>query len=276
VSGIVFLSTTDLRGMVDFYTARVGASVWLDQGGCVILKHGNMLFGFCRGEEADTAGVITFFHGTREEVEAAHKALEQEAEHAPRENPEYRIYHFYARDPEGRRLEVQSFLHPLPGFFDGEELLHNRRSIRRFQPRKVDDETLEKIFSTCRYAPSSRNRQPCTLVVVRSPEKLELLGGLRGENSAPIARAPMAVGVVSDPGLSKRHVQDGCIMAYHLMLAAAYHGLGTCWIAAMDRSEAKQALGVPLDHYIATVTPVGYPAETPAVPDRRDTMVAGC
>jgi len=31
----------------------------------------------------------------------------------PKENPKYRIYHFYGRDPEGRSIEFQQFLHPV-------------------------------------------------------------------------------------------------------------------------------------------------------------------
>ena len=38
-------------------------------------------------------------------------------------------------------------------------------------------------------------------------------------------------------------------------------GLGTCWIADMDRDEIKDMLDIPREHYIATVTPLGYPLE---------------
>ena len=98
---------------------------------------------------------------------------------------------------------------------------------------------------------------------------LEFLGGLRGESSAPIARARLAVAICSDPGISKRHVQDGCIAAYHFILAAWIFGLGTCWIAAMDRDDVKEVIGVPREHYVATVTPVGYPAKIPQMPERK-------
>jgi nitroreductase len=83
------------------------------------------------------------------------------------------------------------------------------------------------------------------------------------------------VAITSDPRKSKRYVQDGCIAAYHFLLSAWLYGLGTCWIAAMDREDVKDALHIPQDHYIATVTPVGYPAESPAPPERRpkDEMV---
>jgi nitroreductase len=98
---------------------------------------------------------------------------------------------------------------------------------------------------------------------------LDWLSGVRGRNSEPIGRATAAVAVVADPARSRRHVQDGCIAAYHLLLAAWLFGLGTCWIAAMDRDDVKEELSIPRDHYIATVTPLGYPAESPHTPQRR-------
>jgi nitroreductase len=79
----------------------------------------------------------------------------------------------------------------------------------------------------------------------------------------------MAVAICSTPAQSGACTQDGCIAAYHFLLASRLHGLGTCWIAAMDRSDVKESLGVPKEHYIATVTPVGYPATIPETPPRR-------
>ena len=248
-------------------------SVWLDQGGCVILKHDNMLLGFCKGEEVDFYGIITFFHPSKEDVDNVYCRLEDIAESPPKDNPKYRIYHFYARDPEGRRLEVQCFLHPLEPYADGKELLESRRSIRRYSRMEVGDDILRKILSDCVHAPSSRNLQPCRFIVIRDREKLEYLASLRGESSAPIASAPLAVAVVSDTTISSRPEQDGCIMAYHFLLAAWMHGLGTCWIAAMDRDEAKKNLGIPIEHYIATITPLGYPAESPNAPCRKEVKV---
>ena len=80
----------------------------------------------------------------------------------------------------------------------------------------------------------------------------------------------MAVAICSDPALTKRYVQDGCIAAYHFILSAWFHGLGTCWIAAMDADAVKDRLGIPRDQYVATVTPVGYPEQTPVkTPERK-------
>ena len=52
------------------------------------------------------------------------------------------------------------------------------------------------------------------------------------------------------------------------MLAAKLFGLGTCWIADMDRDEVKDLIEIPEEHYVATVTPLGYPGSLPDAPER--------
>ena len=268
MAGLTFFKTEHLDRTQAFYT-DLGMTTWLDQGDCMILRHGNLLLGFCAREGVDSQGTITFFYDTREEVDALYRQLGSVAAGAPRENERYRIYHFFAQDPDGRTLEFQSFLHPLPPYLTGDALLRMRRSVRAYKPEPVPDEVLWDVFELCRYAPTSKNSQSCSFVVIRERETLDFLGGVRG-GSAPIARAPMAVAISADPAKTLRPEQDGCIAAYHFLLAATLHGLGTCWIAAMDRDDVKEHLGIPLDHVIATVTPVGYPAEYPSMPGRRE------
>lgn len=100
--------------MRTFYTERVGMAVWLEQPGIAILRHGNLLIGFHCQPEADLDGLITFFYETRDEVDEMHARLHGIATGEPKENPKYGIYHFFALDPEGRKIEFQQFLHPVP------------------------------------------------------------------------------------------------------------------------------------------------------------------
>lgn len=110
MSGIVFLSTRLLDDTVRFYSSRMGMKVWIEQEDCTILRHGDLAIGFCQRDAADVCGVITFWYATNAEVEACYQELKDLAEGEPRLNEKYRIYHFFLRDPEGRRLEVQRFL----------------------------------------------------------------------------------------------------------------------------------------------------------------------
>jgi catechol-2,3-dioxygenase len=114
MAGIVFLKTRDLTKIISFYSEKVGMTLWLDQGGCIICRHGNLLLGFCQADTADREGVITFFYPTPEAVDNCYTRFKTVAETPPKVNPEYRIYHFYARDPEGRSIEFQHFQHDLP------------------------------------------------------------------------------------------------------------------------------------------------------------------
>ena len=113
IGGIVFFQTQRLEILKDFYVNRVGCELWLDQGACLIFKHGNFLLGFCLGDEANTEGTLTFFYENKKEVDRMFQKIKEITVSPPKENKKYRIYHFYAHDPEGRSIEFQHFLHPV-------------------------------------------------------------------------------------------------------------------------------------------------------------------
>jgi len=113
MTGVVFFKTVELEALTSFYTERVGAELWMDQGDCRILRHGQFLFGFCQREEPETCGILTFVYPDREGVDRMYELFKEEALDAPRDNPRYPIYNFFARDPEGRLIEFQMFTREL-------------------------------------------------------------------------------------------------------------------------------------------------------------------
>ncbi len=110
MSGIIFFKTKNLRLIKDFYIERIGMELWLEQADCIILKHGNLLLGFCQREELDTQGIITFVYENTDQVYNMYKKFRAEAIAEPVVNEKYNIYHFFAKDPEGRLVEFQNFL----------------------------------------------------------------------------------------------------------------------------------------------------------------------
>lgn len=98
-----------MEELTDYYVNRLGCALWLDQGGCRLFRYGNLVVGFCRGDKADTEGLVTFVYPRREQVDSMHRILAESAQAPPKDNPDYRIYHFYAKDPEGRNVEFQYF-----------------------------------------------------------------------------------------------------------------------------------------------------------------------
>ncbi len=114
--GIVFFCTRMLDSIRSFYIDRVGCELWLDQGSCIILKHGNQLIGFCKADKVDKDGTLTFFYTKKEYINEMYRRLRDISENPPLEDPQFFIYHFYARDPEERMIEFQFFNHEIPDF----------------------------------------------------------------------------------------------------------------------------------------------------------------
>lgn len=275
MSGILFLRTNKRKEITDFYTTHVDCDIWLEQAECTILRHGNFLFGFCeRDTPPQTEVMLTFFYDSQAEVDQVYARHKATAEAPPKYNEKYRIYQFFAHDPEGRALEFQQFTHPIAEFRSGDDLLLTRRSIREFTADPVSDGLIDRIIESCRYAPTAWNYQPHYYRVVRDPDDIRFLGGIREDATEPIGRASVAVAICVDAGVSPQPKVDGAIAAYHFMLAAWFHGLGTCWMGDMDQAEIKARLGIPGEHYLATVTPLGRPRDPGVAPPDRKPLSA--
>ncbi|MCB2195445.1 MAG: VOC family protein [Bacteroidetes bacterium] len=107
--GIIFFQTKKIDELADFYINQVGCKLWLDQGGCQIFQFENMLFGFCQRDQVDDKGMITFYYSSRDAVDIMYQKFKTIAVDKPKDNPDYRIYHFFAKDPDGRNIEFQYF-----------------------------------------------------------------------------------------------------------------------------------------------------------------------
>jgi len=110
MNGIVFFKTNKLSSLKQFYIDTIGCELWLDQGDCLIFKHGNMLLGFCERDEIDNNGIITFFYNDEDSVDRKYAQLKSIATSKPSKNLKYNIYNFFALDPENRQIEFQYFL----------------------------------------------------------------------------------------------------------------------------------------------------------------------
>ena len=114
---VAFYPCHDLAATTDFYTRDVGLSLVRDQKTCVIFKVASEAYlGFCQheGDIPDHKGVIiTLLTDEVDEVYRRLLRLNIETEGKPKENGSFGIYHFFARDPDGYRLEVQRFSDPL-------------------------------------------------------------------------------------------------------------------------------------------------------------------
>lgn len=113
--GIVFYQTERRDQVVEFYTETLHFETWLEQeAGCTILKRENLLIGFCDGQKTESEGIVTIAVDSRETVDSLYERLEERARHPPEKNDAFDIYQFFAEDPDGRAVEIQTFLHETP------------------------------------------------------------------------------------------------------------------------------------------------------------------
>jgi nitroreductase len=152
-----------------------------------------------------------------------------------------------------------------------------RRSIRKYGDRPVEDEKLEAVLEAARLAPSWANMQCWTYIVVKDQAVKEAVADALGEN--PIRRAVVAAPIIivacADPEKSgtvkdqKYYMLDIGISFQQLMLEAWNQGLGTCWVGWLSEDKLRPILGVPDDIRIVALTPLGYPAVYPDSPGRK-------
>ena len=153
------------------------------------------------------------------------------------------------------------------------QVLKSRRSIRAYTAEPVARAVIEEIVDCARLAPTAMNDQPWDFVVVTGKEDLARIPPLLGHADF-IAGAAFAVLVLArETGYA---VEDCSAATENLLLAAAAHGIGSCWIAGTKQPygpPVAQAFGAPADRQLIAIVSFGYPAEKPRVDKRSLTEV---
>lgn len=172
------------------------------------------------------------------------------------------------------------------------ETVVHRRSIRRFEPKQIEEAALQQIIQAGLYAPSAGGRQGVIFVVCQDKEVNERLGKIKRANSQ--SRMATETGFVSreqpsiadDSKLTNAFydaptvitlfapknflfsVDDCAVAAENMMLAADALGIGSCYIGqdwtAFDDPYGQEILrqwNIPVDHYAVMQLLLGYPRE---------------
>jgi len=161
------------------------------------------------------------------------------------------------------------------------DLARRRRTIRRFQKKRIPHDTLEDCLEAARLAPSGANMQPCEYIIVDDEtllpqvfSTLKWAGYITPKGNPPPGEEPTAYIVI----LMNRQKRpqggdhDAGIVAAYISLVAFERGLGSCLIASVDRDRLRQILKVPDHCEINLVVALGYPNESPVVEDFRDSV----
>ena len=180
-----------------------------------------------------------------------------------------------------------------------DELLKNRRSIRKYQEDSVSVELIQEIIGESTLAPSAGNEQPWKFIIVNNKAMLKKISDegkknilarisanpddyakkyqsmLQNESFNVFYNAPCLVIILGLSNLKNLYV-DCALAASYFMLAAASRGLGTCWVnfgTEIHDPKIINELGIPDNCTIVAPIILGYPEKITAAPKRKEAEI---
>lgn len=165
----------------------------------------------------------------------------------------------------------------------------SRKSVRSYTADTIPAAVMENLLRAAMAAPSGRNIQPWSFVVLSDTSHYDEIFG-DNHNMAMFKQSAALVVLCADTTVvrpprdnpdapavqqpSGTWRDDMGAVTENLLLAAEAYGLGACWTACypyVDRmAPVKQALGLPATVVPYSVVPIGYPAGDEQPKDKWD------
>lgn len=153
------------------------------------------------------------------------------------------------------------------------ECIVNRVSVRNFQDKPIDKETLQLIAKAGINAPNGLNKQTWRFTILNQSNQIS---EFKNQVESTLERTktdtmhgfdnPMAIIIVSDRKTNHNAIANGSCALENMMLAAYSLGIGSCWLNALrtiqDDEEIRQNLlgkfGIPDNHMVVGCLMLGY------------------
>ena len=167
--------------------------------------------------------------------------------------------------------------------------IKKRRSIRSFNHKPVEPAKVRLLLEAATWAPSWTNSQPWRFVIVTDPDVKNRIAGVmpanRGLNG--LKEAPILIVVCAKTGVSGYlkgkpvtdkgdwFMFDTALSIQNILLTAESIGLGTLVIGYFDAEKTASLIGLPKDHAVVALIPVGYTEQKPEPPPRKSIHAVG-
>ena len=151
------------------------------------------------------------------------------------------------------------------------DILRTRRSIRKYEKKAIDGQSMEIMKEALLRCPSSRGINPWTFIFVDEQDVLYRLSQVKEHGSHFLKDASLGIVVCGDETKSDVWVEDCSIASIVVQLAAHSLGLGSCWIQIRNRTHSKERtaeeyvqelLDIPRNLKVESIISIGLPAET--------------
>ena len=115
------------------------------------------------------------------------------------------------------------------------QLMHSRRSCRKFTQEKIDPEALSLVLNAALLSPSAKSRRSWHFVVVEDKDMLEKLADCKESGATLLKNAAVAVVVTANVAENDCWIEDCAIATFAMQLQAEDLGLGSCWVQVRNR-----------------------------------------
>jgi len=165
-----------------------------------------------------------------------------------------------------------------------DEVLTTRRSVRSYDAtKKISEAEVRELLKATQEAPSWANQQPSKYYVAIDEEKLKAAMEMIGANKDRVADAPVLIVSTFERGKSGYFqgqatnevgegwgAYDNGLSNCYLILKARAMGFDTLIMGMRDADQLRALFDIPEDETVMAVIALGYRAEEPTHPDRRD------
>lgn len=169
------------------------------------------------------------------------------------------------------------------------ETIMSRRSIRKYKPRPVEREKMEKIAECGINAPNGRNLQSWEIRIVDNADFIDGITAIYLEEHPEAAdepgfrnmfrNAPTVVFIANNPAYGFSQVDCG-LLGGNMVLAAKSMGIGSCCLGSPaafmktpEAAEYLERLGFSEGYELLYVIAFGYPDESPAAKPRDSSKI---
>lgn len=155
---------------------------------------------------------------------------------------------------------------------DFDKLILKRESVRKYTDKKIPREDIIKCVKAAQYAPSAKNSQPWTFVVVDDKELVKKMAELTCTSLVKFNKFTKAANVIVAVVIERTHFAkigsyksdsdynfiDIGIATEHFCLQATQIGLGTCILGYFQDAKIKKLLNIDKKKEIGLLISVGY------------------
>jgi nitroreductase len=150
------------------------------------------------------------------------------------------------------------------------KLIEKRRSQRKYKPKKIEKEKIDKLIEAALRSPSSRSFNPWRFIVIDKKDLLLKLSKSKPHGSSFLKEAALGIVVCGDTEKSDTWIEDTSIASTFIQLAAESLDLSSCWIQIRKREHnstqsannyVKDLLEIPDNIDVESIIALGYPDE---------------